>query len=139
MNNDYFSIAEEDYFAARVLLSVERRTYNVVAVLSQQASEKYLKHILTLQSSDFVSMRSDMSDSILSALYGHNIKRLNDILKEFGLFLGVSSEDAKLLTDYYYKTRYPGDGFVEVDKDLAIRCFNAVSRIRSKVLIYLGL
>jgi hypothetical protein len=60
-------------------------------------------------------------------------------LKEFGLFLGVSSEDAKLLTDYYYKTRYPGDGFVEVDKDLAIRCFNAVSRIRSKVLIYLGL
>jgi len=125
MNNNYYDLAEDD------LLEAEDRyyagKYNKCAHWCQQAGEKYLKYVLV----------NKLSITNEAAITDHNLKRILDRINRDEKILVIPAASLFALTNYYTKARYPGEGFVEVDKETASELLEHANIIKMAVDNYL--
>ena len=125
MNNNYYDIAEDDLLEAEDRHNEGR--YNKCAHWCQQAGEKYLKYIL-------VSKLGITDDA---AVADHNLKRIIDRINRDEKILTIPVAALFALTNYYTKARYPGEGFVEVDKETSSELLEHAKTIKTVVDNYL--
>jgi len=125
MNNNYYDLAEEDLIEAEDRFTVGR--YNKCAHWCQQAGEKYLKYVLVNK----LGIKDD------DAVMDHNLKRILDRINRDKKILTIPAAALFALTNYYTKARYPGEGFVEVDKTTASELLEHAQTIKDIVDKYL--
>ena len=130
--NNYFSIGELDYISAQELLKINLVNYNTVAVHCQQACEKYLKHLVVLHNIEpqYISTYGE-SKMILAS---HNLVSIMHFLEDNGVSINVSKRHLDFLSKFYFKARYPGDQFIEVDSKTAGQCIVYTENVREEVL-----
>lgn len=127
--NSYYGMAYNDYCYAKAGMQVGEQlgNYNGVAALCAQSAEKYLKAVLEIT----------FSEEALGLLHSHNLRAITNKLKEIYPDLPLSTKDMKWLGDFYFDARYPGDNFVEVNKDDALECLRLTEDLAQKVTILL--
>ena len=125
MNNNYYDLAEEDLLEAEDRYMVGR--YNKCAYWCQQAGEKYLKYVL-------INKLGIIDCTVAS---DHNLKRISDRINRDRKILTIPVSALFALTNYYTKARYPGEGFVEVDKNTALELLKHAKTIKTMVDEYL--
>ena len=125
MNNNYYDLAEEDITEA--IDRYKAGKYNKCAYWCQQSGEKYLKYILLNK----LSVANDAAAS------DHNLKRIYECINKNGGSLTIPISALYSLTNYYYKARYPGEGFVEVDKETAYELLEHAKTIKTAVDKYI--
>ena len=126
MNNNYYDLAEEDLLEAEDRYIAGR--YNKCAYWCQQAGEKYLKYILVNKLG--ITNESTVSD--------HNLKRIYDRINRDEKILTLPMAALFALTNYYTKARYPGEGFVEVDKATAAELLEHAKTIKKATDRYIA-
>jgi len=124
--NNYYDLAEDDLLEAKDRHEAGR--YNKCAIWCQQASEKYFKYILI----------SKMAIEDSEILAEHRLKILYDRINRDKKTIDIPASALFSLSNYYLKARYPGEGFVEVDRELAARLLRYAEDIKSVVDNYLG-
>lgn len=125
--NSYYQLARNDYLFLQS--AKDSKLYNNIAIQSQQTVEKYLKHLV-------YTFCIDNKES-LRALKSHSLVKLNSILLESGIDLGLSKGDLAILKDYYYDAKYPGDNFIVVTKEDADHALYVVEEVKERVEDYL--
>lgn len=127
--NSYYGMAYNDYCYAKAGMQVGEQlgNYNGVAALCAQSAEKYLKAVLEIT----------FSEEALGLLHSHNLRAITNKLKEIYPDLPLSTKDMKWLGDFYFDARYPGDNFVEVNKDDALECLRLTEDLAQKVTVLL--
>src|SRR5262249_34998274 len=125
MNNNYYDLAEDDLFEAEERYAAGR--YNKCAHWCQQAGEKYLKYVLVNK------LRITDADVVKD----HSLKRILDRINRDKKNLTIPIASLFALTNYYTKARYPGEGFVEVDKTTAAELVEHAKTIKTVVDKYL--
>lgn len=125
--NSYYLLAKNDYLFLQS--AKNSKLYNNIAVQCQQIIEKYLKHLV-------YTFCIEHKES-LRALRTHSLIKLNSILLESGIDLGLSRGDLAILKDYYYDAKYPGDNFITVTKEDADHAMEVVEYVKNKVEGYL--
>ena len=127
--NSYYGMAYNEYCYAKAGMQVGEQlgNYNGVAALCAQSAEKYLKAVLEIT----------FSEEALGLLHSHNLRAITNKLKEIYPDLPLSTKDMKWLGDFYFDARYPGDNFVEVNKDDALECLRLTEDLAQKVTILL--
>jgi len=85
--------------------SYEYELWNKVGRESQQICEKYIKHYL-------------QEHHLLTEELGrtHNLKKL---LKSIPNYDNDIYRQISIVTGYYYETNYPGENYIELDKEMA--------------------
>jgi HEPN domain-containing protein len=107
----YKEIAEDDFKGAKGLAEFEM--WNLAGQHLQQASEKQLKSWLE---------ENNKLDITLART--HNLRRL---FRAIGGYKEDLYKTAALVENYYFDTKYPGDDFIELNKqdiDSAIEFYN---------------
>ena len=107
----YKEIAEDDYRGATGLADLEM--WNLAGQHLQQACEKQLKHHLE---------ENNKLDITLART--HNLRKL---LREIGGYENDFYKTAALVENYYFDTKYPGDDYIELNKqdiDTAIEFYD---------------
>ena len=107
----YKEIAEEDFNAVKKLIGFEM--WNIAGQHLQQACEKQLKHWLE---------ENNKLDIHLART--HNLRKL---LRAIGDYEADFYKIASLVENYYFDTKYPGDDYIELNKqeiDAAIEFYN---------------
>lgn len=101
----YYSIAFDDF---QYLFDQKDSKYvNHIAPLCQQCAEKYLKSII-------VDSGVPLEDKEL--LKSHSLVKLASYIEKNIIPLQIDRRELRLLTDFYYDTRYPGDNFYIIDE-----------------------
>jgi len=111
--------AEEDFSAARSLISYGESFLSTVCFHSQQAAEKYLKAFLTHRQVEFPKT--------------HDIDELLDLIAPTDSKLSESLRDVIALTNYGVDVRYPGD-FPNLTSSDAREAIQMAERVRRSVL-----
>jgi HEPN domain-containing protein len=86
--------ANNDLRAAEVLLNDEYPTTNVIAFLSQQTVEKYLKAFLV--------------ENDVPVIKTHDLLKLYKMIKDIK-DLGIDEDKLDTINDVFIETRYPGE------------------------------
>ena len=122
--NSYYGMAYNDYCYAKAGMQVGEQlgNYNGVAALCAQSAEKYLKAVLEIT----------FSEDALGLMHSHNLRAITNKLKEAYPELELSTKDMKWLGDFYFDARYPGDNFVEVNKEDALECIRITEDLQQK-------
>lgn len=123
--NSYYGMAYNDYCYAKAGIQIGEQlgNYNGVASLCAQSAEKYLKAVLEVT----------FAEDALNLMHSHNLRAITNKLKESFPKLSLSSKDMKWLGDFYFDARYPGDNFVEVNKEDALECLRITEDLQEKV------
>ena len=123
--NSYYGMAYNDYCYAKAGMQVGEQlgNYNGVAALCAQSAEKYLKAVLEIT----------FAKDALGLMHSHNLRAITNKLKEAYPELELSTKDMKWLGDFYFDARYPGDNFVEVNKEDALECIRITEDLQQKV------
>jgi HEPN domain-containing protein len=113
----YIDIAHEDLTAANEMLRVG--LYNHATRLCQQYVEKVLKECL--------HQRGE-SEIDLYLLHTHKLSR---IATRCGELIGIEFDKMETaffreLTDYYFDTNYPGENYIKISEQDAVRVYNEV-------------
>ena len=124
--NNYYDLAEDDLLEAKDRYEAGR--YNKCAIWCQQASEKYLKYILI----------NKMGIEDPEILTEHRLKILYDRINRDNKTLSIPASALFSLSNYYLKARYPGEGFIEVEQELATQLFQYAKAVKAVVDHYLG-
>jgi HEPN domain-containing protein len=133
--NNYYDIAEEDLEEAEDRYAAGK--FKRCAVWCQQAGEKYLKYVLVDKLSITGEGDTDKDKSDASIINSHNLKRIYDRINESGIVLNVPAATLFALTNYYTKTRYPGEGYVDVDYETAGELLDHAKTVKNAVDAYL--
>ena len=104
MNNDYISIALNDYEYLKV--GRQANLYNNDASGAQQVVEKIIKGIIL--------KTQEVTPDVLRT---HNLRNLYKRIKHEFPISKESEAFLSTLTDFYFNARYPGDDFIIVDKE----------------------
>lgn len=110
-SNSYLALAQRDLQNARELFYVTSTGYNLVARLAQQGVEKMMKHFIEkLSHEDFIPL-----------LGTHNTVRLYNAILSLGLIAEnrAHRKELLLLKNYYFDTNYPGENYIEIDRETA--------------------
>ena len=93
------------YDMRSVEASYEYGLWNKVGRESQQICEKYLKHYL-------------QENHLLTEELGksHNLKKLLKVIPSYDRDV---YKQLSVITGYYYETNYPGENYIELDKEMA--------------------
>ena len=126
MNNNYYDLAEDDLLEAEDRYNAGK--YNKCAVWCQQAGEKYLKYIL-------VNKLGITEPNVVS---DHSLKRILDRINRDDKILTIPIAVPFALSNYYTKARYPGEGYVEVDRETASELLEHAKTIKTVVDNYLA-
>lgn len=123
--NSYYGMAYNDYCYAKAGMQVGEQlgNYNGVAALCAQSAEKYLKAVLEIT----------FAKDALGLMHSQNLRAITNKLKEAYPELELSTKDMKWLGDFYFDARYPGDNFVEVNKEDALECIRITEDLQQKV------
>lgn len=123
--NSYYGMAYNDYCYAKAGMQVGEQlgNYNGVAVLCAQAAEKYLKTLLEVS----------FADGALELMHSRNLRAITNKLMERFPNLDLSTKDMKWLGDFYFDARYPGDNFIEVNKEDALECLRLTEDLQHKI------
>lgn len=124
--NSYMGMARNDYEYAKDGMSTGARlgNYNNVASGCAQSAKKYLKAVL--------EKGFEEKQEILPLMHNHNLRALyNKVITKY--HLSVSSKDCKWLGDFYFDARYPGDYFLEVNRNDAEECLRLVELLQNDV------
>ena len=134
--NNYYDIAEDDLFEAQDRYNAGR--YKQCAIWCQQAGEKYLKYVLVdkLGITGEGDTKKDIEDDAI--INSHKLKRIYERINEAEKVLTVPAASLFALTNYYTKARYPGEGFVEVDRETASELLEHAKTIKTAVDNYLA-
>jgi HEPN domain-containing protein len=111
--------ADEDFNAAKSLLTYGESFLPTVCFHSQQAVEKYLKAFLTYHQIEFPKT--------------HDIDELLDLIAPIKKKLSESLRDVIVLTSYGVDVRYPGD-FPNVTGSDAQQAIRMAEKVRRSVL-----
>jgi len=111
--------AEEDFNAAKSLITYGASFLSTVCFHSQQAAEKYLKAFLTYHQVEFPKT--------------HDIDELLDLIAPTDSKLSESLRDVIVLTNYGVDVRYPGD-FPNVTSRDAQQAIQMAEKVRRLVL-----
>lgn len=111
--------AEEDFNAAKSLITYGQAFLSTVCFHSQQAAEKYLKAFLTYHQVEFPKT--------------HDIDELLDLVARVDNDLSESLRDVIVLTNYGVDVRYPGD-FPDVTSNAAQQAIAMAEKVRRSVL-----
>lgn len=118
-HNSYYDLAKEDCaFIAEVSGS---KRYNNIVVLCQQACEKLLKSVAQYAMSEELYIRQ------------HKLHRINNVLMNTGINLGLSEADLNHLSDFYFDARYPGDSFIQVNESEVVRAVQITHDVSTAV------
>ena len=101
--NSYKELALLDLKSARA--NYEYEIWNKVGRECQQVCEKYLKHYL--QANHILTEELERT---------HNLKKLFRTVPNYDKDL---YKDLSVIGDYYFETNYPGDGFIQLDREMA--------------------
>ena len=106
----YIDIARKDLAAAHEMLKAGM--YNHAVRLCQQYIEKIMKECIH---------RNGGTEADLFLLHTHRLAKLSTRCEEIADMRFTDSEKLFLrtLTDYYFDTNYPGENYIEVNKDEA--------------------
>ncbi len=115
----WLSKAEEDFNAAKSLITYGASFLSTVCFHSQQAAEKYLKAFLTYHQVEFPKT--------------HDIGELLDLIAPTHKKLSESLRDVIVLTNYGVDVRYPGD-FPDVTSSDAQQAIQMAEKVRRSVL-----
>ena len=115
----WLSRAEEDFNAAKSLITYGASFISTVCFHSQQAAEKYLKAFLTSRQVEFPKT--------------HDIDELLDMIAPIDSKLSESLRDVIMLTNYGVDVRYPGD-FPDVTSGDAQQAIQMAEKVRRLVL-----
>jgi len=115
----WLSKAEEDFSAAKSLITYGASFLSTVCFHSQQAAEKYLKAFLTYHQVEFPKT--------------HDIDELLDLIAPTDKKLSESLRDVIVLTNYGVDVRYPGD-FPNVTFSDAEEAIQMAEKVRRLVL-----
>ena len=115
----WLSRAEEDFNAAKSLITYGASFISTVCFHSQQAAEKYLKAFLTYHQVEFPKT--------------HDIDELLDMIAPIDSKLSESLRDVIMLTNYGVDVRYPGD-FPDVTSGDAQQAIQMAEKVRRLVL-----
>lgn len=123
--NSYYGMAYNDHCFAETSLHIAERlgNYNNLAFICSQAAEKYLKAVLEVT----------FGEESLGLMHSHNLRAITNMLKKAYPDLEISSKDMKWLGDFYFDARYPGDNFVEVNREDAIECLRLTKELQETV------
>lgn len=123
--NSYYGMAYNDYCYAKAGMQIGEQlgNYNGVASLCSQSAEKYLKAVLEVT----------FAEGALLLMHSHNLRAITNKLKKAYPQLELSSKDMKWLGDFYFDARYPGDNFVEVNKEDALECLRIVEDLQQTI------
>lgn len=123
--NSYYGMAYNDYCYAKAGMQIGEQlgNYNGVASLCSQSAEKYLKAVLEVT----------FAEGALLLMHSHNLRAITNKLKKAYPPLELSSKDMKWLGDFYFDARYPGDNFVEVNKEDALECLRIVEDLQQTI------
>jgi HEPN domain-containing protein len=111
--------AEEDFNAAKSLITYGASFLSTVCFHSQQAAEKYLKAFLTYHQVEFPKT--------------HDIDELLDLIAPTDSKLSESLRDVIVLTNYGVDVRYPGD-FPNATSSDAQQAIQMAEKVRRLVL-----
>lgn len=111
--------AEEDFNAAKSLLTYGETFLSTVCFHAQQSAEKYLKAVLTYHQTEFPKT--------------HDLDKLLDLLAPLDPRLSESLRDVIVLTDYGVDIRYPGD-FPKITSSEAQQAIQLAEKVRRLVL-----
>jgi len=133
--NNYYDIAEDDLFEAQDRFNAGR--YKQCAMWCQQAGEKYLKYVLVdkLGITGEGDTEKDKADAIL--ISSHKLKRIYERINEVDKLFTIPAASLFALTNYYTKARYPGTGFVDVDRETATELLEHAKTVKTAVDKYL--
>jgi len=121
----YLEIAENEY--KFLIETLEIGDYANVAYKSQQASEKYLKHL--------VEIKGEPSKDVRELLHTHSLQSLYRYLKNtLDIEIELDISELSLLTSLYYDVRYPNINYFIPDKREAMLYIEITKEIRRKVL-----
>lgn len=133
--NNYYDIAEEDLIEAEDRYAAGK--YKRCAIWCQQAGEKYLKYVLVDKLGITGEGNTPKDEDDLSIINCHNLKRIHDRINESRTILKVPASTLYALTSYYTKARYPGEGYVDVDKETASELVDHAKIVKKAVDTYL--
>jgi len=133
--NNYYDIAEEDLEEAEDRYAAGK--YKRCAVWCQQAGEKYLKYVLVDKLNITGEGDTDKGKSDASIINSHNLKRIYDRINESSIVLKVPAATLFALTNYYTKTRYPGEGYTDIDNETAGELLDHAKAVKKAVDSYL--
>lgn len=109
--NDYYSIACEDLKYLQATLHLPY--YNQIAVQTQQIAEKMLK-----------SVAEHTCVGIEKLMQSHNLRAIYTEIHNSEPDFVLNKSDLSMLKDFYFDAKYPGDNFVEVDKESCQECLD---------------
>lgn len=97
----------------------EHEMWNKVGRESQQVCEKYIKHYL--QKQHLLSEELEKT---------HNLKKLMRAIPKHNPDI---YKQLSIVTGYYYETNYPGENYIEMDKDLADQALEITVNLMSYI------
>lgn len=108
-NNDFYSIACNDLFYMQATLHLPY--YNQIVVNAQQVTEKMLKSIV-----------ERVCVEPFKLLTTHNLRALYTEIHKVDETFVLDKGALSMLKDFYYDAKYPGDNYVDVDKESCEEC-----------------
>jgi len=111
--NSYKELALYDLKSAKA--NYEYALWNKVGRECQQVCEKYLKF--------YLEKRHLLSEHLQRT---HNLKKLVRSIPEYDKDIYKS---LTVVGDYYFDTNYPGDDFIELDKEMADEAMDVAKRL----------
>lgn len=114
----YGYIALNDLY---VLYDTKLRPCGMHATAIHDVAEKLLKHVIAIECAD--------SDDRDIALHSHSFMKLVNKISEVHPIKKNTLVNIRTLSDSYYEVRYPGDNYIDVDKELMndyIECLNSI-------------
>lgn len=119
MKNDYYDIAyndllylEEDYY---------KTNYNPMVVQIQQISEKMLKSVLELVTTN------------VSLLHSHNLKQIYAAIHKLQEDFVLDQMELAYLKDFYFEASNPGDNFIVVSREECVTCLHIMYEVIAAV------
>jgi HEPN domain-containing protein len=114
--------AEEDFTLARAALKRKQPLAFGACFHAQQCAEKYIKALLISKGADFPKT--------------HDLLMLSNLCSSNGILLEIDPKHLNTLTDYAFRTRYPGNDPTAEDAKEAIEL---AKMVRSLARRFLGL
>lgn len=121
INNNYYDIAFNELEYLQLSTNINSEYFNQMTVSCQQISEKVLKSVAELCTSDDKVFKSNSLRKVNSAIYRE------------GVNLNLDNSDLVYLTSFYFNARYPGDSFVEVKEYEFIKALEIMYKVLDSV------
>ena len=130
--NNYLAIAINDkqYFELNDIKKMCKLGHaNQLVVQCQQVIEKLLKYLVVSYC---------IGEDINGVLNGHNLTTLLRILNKFNLMTSIEHRDLRVIKDFYYECRYPGDDYYNATYEDVVFCKKVMLTIYNETILLLA-